>query len=150
MTVYRVIRKSDEVEVYRYGADAPIEWDAFPYADYDHEAVVEDPVSSPEDPPGAWHITKLAFRSRFTAAEKTALELAALHNASLAINHAANLLAAGVRAAMADQRDATYIDLKREDTRSGVQMLEQAGLIAAGRAAEILDARPAESELYRG
>ena len=34
---------------------------------------------------------------------------------------------------------ATFIDLARPDTRSGVQALEAGGVLAAGRAAEILD-----------
>ena len=47
--------------------------------------------------------------------------------------------AAGI-ATLADTAAATFIDLSRADTRAGVQMLETAGLLAAGRALEILDA----------
>lgn len=35
---------------------------------------------------------------------------------------------------------AKFIDLDRDDTRAGVQALEAAGVVGAGRAAEILDA----------
>lgn len=45
---------------------------------------------------------------------------------------------------------ATFIDLSRDDTRDGVLALEAAGLIATGRALEILDAYVEEEEKYRG
>lgn len=149
MPTYIVTRKSDGAEVYRYQADEPIEWTGWEFATHDHTLFVEAPIEQGL-PPEAWHITKLAFRNRFTPAEKTALELAALHNAALAVNHPSNLLAAGLRASMADQRDALHIDLQRADTRAGVQALESASLLAAGRAAVILDTLPTDEELFRG
>ena len=117
-----------------------LEWIELPYI---------TPVM-PEDTPPAQprHITKLAFRNRFTTQEKAALELAAVHNQNLAVDHASNLLAASLRASLADQRDATYIDLDRADTRAGVEGLEAAGLIGEGRAAEILDAAIEAAERY--
>lgn len=84
------------------------------------------------------HITKLAFRNRFTAAEKVALEIAALDNASAGM--AARQQAASLRAYMKDMETARFIDLDRTDTRGGVLQLEALGLLAAGRAAQILDA----------
>lgn len=74
-----------------------------------------------------FRITKLAFRNRFTAAEKTALYTAAKTNVDIQIY-------------LDDVNAATYIDLQRADTRASVQGLETAGLIAAGRALQILDA----------
>lgn len=82
-------------------------------------------------------ITRLAFRNRFTMAEKTALELASLD--SPAAPMAQRQQSATLRAYLADVAAANYIDLARADTRAGVQMLEQAGLIGAGRALQILD-----------
>lgn len=82
-------------------------------------------------------ITRLAFRNRFTMAEKTTLELASLD--SPAAPMAQRQQAATLRAYLADVAAANYIDLERADTRAGVQMLEQAGLIGAGRALQILD-----------
>ena len=83
-------------------------------------------------------ITRLAFRSRFTQPEKIALEMAALDDPAAAMP--ARQQAAALRAYLADVAAATFIDLQRPDTRAGVQMLEAAELLAAGRAAEILDA----------
>lgn len=92
-------------------------------------------------------VTKLAFRNRFTQAEKVTLELASLDNP--AADMATRQMAAGLRAVMKDQENATYIDLTRADTRAGVQQLEALGLLAAGRSAVILDGEVAESELWR-
>lgn len=86
----------------------------------------------------AGRITKLAFRNRFTTAEKVALEIAGLDNPSAPMP--ARAQAAALRANQADLSAATFVDLQRPDTRAGVQMLEAAGLLASGRALEILDA----------
>lgn len=104
----------------------------------------------PPPPPPKRHISKLAFRNRFTPAEKAGMELAAIHDHTQAIQSQANLRAANVRVQLADQRDAEYIDLNRVDLRAGVQGLEAGGLIAAGRAAQILDAEIQDHEIFRG
>ena len=82
-------------------------------------------------------ITRLAFRNRFTAAEKVALEIAQLDNPAAAMP--ARAQAAALRSSQADLAAATFVDLDRSDTRAGVQMLEAAGLLGAGRALVILD-----------
>jgi len=83
-------------------------------------------------------ITKLAFRNRFTKAEKAGIEFAAMDDPTAPI--AQRQQAAALRADLKDQEQATFIDLDDEDTRTGVLTLEAVGLIAAGRAVEILDA----------
>ncbi|GAD20968.1 hypothetical protein [Acidovorax sp. MR-S7] len=92
-----------------------------------------------------WQITRLAFRNRFTLPEKAGLELASVDDASAPMVQRQQ--AALLRAYLADVAAATFIDLKRPDTRAGVEQLEALGLLAAGRAAEILDApiRPEEA-----
>lgn len=95
----------------------------------------------------AWRITKLAFRNRFTMAEKVAMEIASLDDPGAAI--ALRQQAAAMRAQLADIASASYIDLKRPDTRGGVIALESAGLLATGRAAEILDSPVGEAERYK-
>ena len=94
-----------------------------------------------------WRITKLAFRNRFTMGEKVAMEIAALDNPAAPM--AQRQQAAALRANLSDTASATYIDLTRPDTRAGVQALEAAGLLAAGRAAEILDSPVVDSERYK-
>ena len=87
--------------------------------------------------PGS-HVTRLAFRNRFTAAEKVALEMASLDNPAGTL--AQRQQAAALRVYLADVASASFVDLSRPDTRAGVQSLEAAGLLAAGRALQILDA----------
>lgn len=100
-------------------------------------APVEVPVSYGS------RITKLAFRNRFTTAEKVAIELASIDNPNGTTQ--ARQLAASLRANQKDMEVATFIDLSRADTRAGVQALETAGLIGTGRATQILDT-PVTSE----
>lgn len=99
-------------------------------------------------PPPTRHITGLAFRNRFTFSEKVALELASADNPAAATN--VRQAAAALRAYLEDAKAATYIDLDRDDTRAGVTQLQTQGLIAPGRAAEILDAPVQQHEAYQG
>lgn len=83
------------------------------------------------------HITKLAFRNRFTTTEKITIEIACLDDPSAPMTQ--RQMAAALRSSQADINAASYIDLDRQDTRDGVLALEAAGLLAAGRALIILD-----------
>lgn len=83
-------------------------------------------------------ITRLAFRNRFTQPEKVMLELAALDDPTAPMPQRQQ--AAAIRALLADVAASVFVDLGRADTRAGVQSLEAAGLLAAGRALQILDA----------
>jgi len=85
----------------------------------------------------AGRITKLAFRDRFTMAEKVSMEIASLDNPGAAM--ALRQQAAALRVNLADTAAAVFIDLSHAATRSGVQALEAAGLLGVGRALEILD-----------
>lgn len=91
--------------------------------------------------PVARHITQLAFLSRFTDAEAVGIDLASL---------GATPQAAAMRRYQSKVSAASYIDLDRADTRDGVQALELLGLLAVGRASEILDSEVAPHEQYRG
>jgi hypothetical protein len=88
------------------------------------------------------YLSKLGFRNRFTPTEK------ALDNPSAGLP--ARMQSAGIRASLADQRDATYIDPTRPDTRQGVIDMEAAGLIGVGRALQILDAPILDDEMFKG
>ena len=99
-----------------------------------------------ELPPPPRHITVLAFRNRFTQSEKIAIEIAALDNPAAAMPQRAQ--SAALRANQLDVQAANYIDLDRTDTRAGVQALEAATILAAGRALEILDAPIAAHEEF--
>ncbi|WAE53231.1 hypothetical protein [Stutzerimonas frequens] len=90
-------------------------------------------------------ITRAAFRSRFTQAEKIAIELAGLDDPSAAME--ARSQAAAIRTYQKDVDAAEFIDLTDPATAGGVQALEAAGLLAEGRAADILTAPVQWSEL---
>lgn len=114
-----------------------------------HLGAVVAPDLVPDPPaPVFTRLTKLGFRSRFTAAEKTAIELASLDDPAAPM--AQRQQAAYSRVYLADVAAATYIDPQHVDTRSGVQALEAAGLIGAGRALQILDAPVQADEAYLG
>lgn len=91
-------------------------------------------------------ITRLAFRNRFTATEKGMLEMAGLDNPAASM--AQRQQSAALRVYMADLAASTFVDLRRADTRGGVQMLEALGLLGSGRAAAILDAPPQPHEIH--
>lgn len=85
-------------------------------------------------------ITRLAFLSRFTDEEAIALDLA---------SQGATVEAATLRRYLSKVNAATFIDLSREDTRAGVLALEPLGILAEGRALEILDAPIQDHEVPR-
>lgn len=100
-----------------------------------------DGVFTPPPPPPApapdYRITRLAFRNRFLPAEKILIDLASLDNPAAPMNQRQQQ--AAVRVHLADVTASTFIDLARGDTRAGVQQMEGLGLLAEGRALQILD-----------
>lgn len=110
---------------------APADFDLARLADYrfDGEALTLAPDT---------RITRLAFRNRFTQAEKVMLELAALDDPTAPMPQRQQ--AAAIRVYLADVAASTFVDLARADTRAGVQALKAGGLLAAGRVLAILDA----------
>ena len=84
------------------------------------------------------HITVLAFRNRFTTAEKIAIDLASLDNPTASSEQ--RQFSAMVRVFIKDLDVATFVDLDRNDTVVGVNTLETYGVIGSGRANTILTA----------
>ncbi|WP_156382523.1 hypothetical protein [Acidovorax sp. Leaf160] len=83
-------------------------------------------------------VSRKAFLSRFTDDEAVDIDLASI---------GATREAATVRRYLSKTNAAQHIDLADEETREGVQALEAVGLIAAGRALEILDSPIQPKEL---
>ena len=94
------------------------------------------PAPDPE-PAKPRHITRLAFLQRITMPEHVAIELASIHDPASPI--AQQIAAATLRKMLQLVNAANWIDLDRPDTRGMVLQIEQMGLLAAGRALEILD-----------
>lgn len=92
---------------------------------------------APPAPTYDWRISCLAFRNRFTQAEKVALYTARATNVAIDIY-------------LDDVQAATYIDLSRADTQATVNWLEAEGFLAAGRANVILTTVPTQSEAFTG
>ena len=124
MTTYLVTRKDTGQEVYRYSADAPIEWNGMEFATHDHTEYVEVTQYVPPVATGRT-MTRLEFLRRFTGAERVTLRTVAKTNA-------------GLEDYMALLDAAQDVNTGDADTIAGVQFLEAAGLIGAGRAGEIL------------
>lgn len=142
MTTYIVTLKATGAEVYRYGADAPVEWSGMEFATHDHAAIADAPVGvDPAPTPTQVRISRLAFLSRFTDTEAVGIDLA---------SQGATVQAASMRRYTNKVNAAEFIDLNRPDTRVGVQTLEAVGLIGAGRAAAILDTPPTDQEVWNG
>ena len=119
--------------------DAPADFDVTRLGEYRYEGGAL--VLAPDT-----RITRLAFRNRFTAAEKVALEMASLDNPAGTMEQRQQ--AAALRVYLADVASSSFVDLGRQDTRAGVQQLEAWGLLAAGRALQILDGPILVTEAY--
>ena len=126
-----VATATDDYEGPEAFMQAPADFDVARMNDYVYDGTS---LSLPPDT----RITCLAFRNRFTQAEKVMLELAALDDATAPM--AQRQQSAAIRVYLADVAATAFVDLARADTRAGVQSLEAAGLLAPGRALQILDA----------
>ena len=84
------------------------------------------------------NVSRKAFLSRFTDAEAIDIDLASM---------GATREAATVRRYLSKVNAAQHIDLADDETRTGVQALEAAGLLQPGRALAILDAPIEPKEL---
>mgnify|MGYP000873647756 CR=1 FL=1 len=126
MTTYQITRISDGVDVYRYAADAPIEWDGMGFATHTHTPIV---FETPAPAPGPRRLTKLAFIGRI-GNEFAGILTAAKTNVQV------ELFVRMLDWATPDP-DGTSVDLDDPRVVEALTALEAAGLIAAGRAQEI-------------
>ena len=101
------------------------------------EAQAFEPGPPPAEPTER-NISRKAFLSRFTDAEAINIDLASI---------GATREAATVRRYLSKVNAAQRIDLADDETRTGVQALEAAGLLQPGRALAILDAPIEPKEL---
>ena len=101
------------------------------------EAQAFEPGPPPAEPTER-NISRKAFLSRFTDAEAIDIDLASM---------GATREAATVRRYLSKVNAAQHIDLADNETRTGVQALEAAGLLQPGRALVILDAPIEPKEL---
>ncbi len=124
--IYIVTNKATGSEIYRYSADAPIEWSGMAFADFDHTPEPEAPGTVTDVVPNSYTWTKLEYLRRFTQDERIAIRTAAKQVPALEDYLQLMELATEVRS-------------DDPDVMGALQMLEAAGLIGAGRAQEILN-----------
>jgi len=137
MTTFVVTRKSDGHEVTRYAAMQPVEQlDALavPFADFDHAEFVE---GEPATPAIAIAWTKLAFERKFSDAEWAAAQ--AFNAGFESITQLSDEQKLKIRRGLNDYRIATEISSVDPGTVTLLSLYEAFGVIAAGRALEILN-----------
>lgn len=122
--IYVVTNKLTGAGVYRYEADAPVEWRGMEFATHAHTELVAEEVAT-QEPTSLGQISKLAYMERFSDAE-----LAAIYGAAK--------VSLAVEVWMEKFKLAEFIDLADPRTLAGLQALESNGLIGTGRALEVL------------
>lgn len=123
MTTFVVLRKSDGAEVYRYAGPVMVEWSGFEFATHDHTALVEAPVES-QPTLRVWD--QIDFMRRFTQTERITIRTLAKSNVE-------------VEDYMALLTTTPRVRNDDPDVVRGLNMLEAAGVLGIGRAAEILN-----------
>ena len=137
MASYKIFHKSDlSTAVYEYTADHIIEWDIFPFSIFEHVLFVPtiDPI--PQVYEGRRRLTKLEFRRLFTPTE---IELIDEFAATYTQKTLPAELVRKIRTGLADYQYSENISLDDEACINGTNLYEYLGLIAAGRAAEVLN-----------
>jgi len=122
--IFIVTNKATGSEIYRYQADAPIEWSGMGFDTHDHTLEPADDVIT-DVVPNSYTWSKLEYLRRFTQDERIAIRAAAKQVPQLDDYLELLALASEVRS-------------DDPDIVAALAMLEGAGLIAAGRAQEIL------------
>ena len=98
-----------------------------------------------DSPPGSTRITKFAFRNRFTAGEKVAIELASLDDPTAPIEQ--RQISAMLRVFIKDLENAQFVQLDRPDIQQGVMQLVALGILSTDRSNQILTTPPDDYEL---
>jgi bifunctional pyridoxal-dependent enzyme with beta-cystathionase and maltose regulon repressor activities len=115
------------------------------YIDWVNAGNTPTPYIPPVNTAVGTKVTVLAFRNRFTQAEKVTMDMASIDNPAGTMQQ--RQLAASLRVMATDLGVATFVDLARADLIVGVHSLETYGIIGAGRANTILTAPILDSEI---
>lgn len=129
MPTYIVTRKTDGAEIYHYQADAPVEWVGMEFSAHDHTEYTEPQEVIPAQS-GPRRLTKLQFIGRLGDDFDT---LFAASKTVLAVEKFMKMLDWATPDA-----DGTSVDLDDPRVVGALQAFEGVGLMAPGRAAEIL------------
>lgn len=124
MPEYVVEHRNTGEVVYAYSADEATDFADYPFSQYNHVLKKPELVA-----PQAREISGVAYLRRFSQAERIAIRAAAINSAVL--DDYLKLLDTTIA-------QGGIVNLDDPDTITAVNLLEQAGLIALGRAAEVL------------
>lgn len=122
---------------------------------FDNGSQVRELISAQPERPEFFSsaITQLAFRNRFTPAQRIAMDLASIDNPSGTQQERATQ--AAFRDMLAELNSSSYVQLDRADLLPKLQQLEAAGILGAGDAEAICTAvvgsveiTSAERQLY--
>ena len=134
MTIFAVIRKSDQTEIHRYAEVAPVEWQGMEFATHDHVEVPPEPTTTPTIIAKDWYINIGPFYDRFGS-----YKIPVLASVDPVI-----------QAIIKDSSVRKYLDLKgrRSELLQAIQIIQSKGFALNETA--ILDIQPNEQEVYRG
>lgn len=122
---YTVQNRASGAVVYAYTSDEAVDWPEFPFAEFNHIPQMDMPVVAPTR-----RVTKLEFVVRLGA---DYIPLLTASKQSVAIEAFMKMIDWAT-----PEQDGTSLDLNDTRIVGALTQLEQAGAIAAGRAAEIL------------
>lgn len=134
MPHYVVTRKADQVEVYRYAADAPVEWIGYEFTTHDHAPIPDEVDPPPVFVPSEWWLNVGPFFDRFGAYKVAILASSDLY----------------VQAIIKDASVRKYIDIvgRRSELLQAIGLIQSKGFQVS--AAAILDVKPTADEVFNG
>lgn len=139
MPDYAVIDKQTGKEVYRYHADAPIEWDGMEFTTHDHVGHATDLQDEPVLPKFAGRrlLTKLEFRGLFPEAAIKAIDRfeAQFEQASFLTDEQKDTIRTGFN----DYHAAENVNLDDPRWVTGLGLYVSLGMMTAAEVAEVLN-----------
>lgn len=137
MTTYTVTRKSDQQVIYRYASDTPVEWAGMGFDTHDHTPEQVTELVTDVTPRMERDLTKLLFRRLFTNEEQKAIDRfnATFESHPLLTDDQKD----DVRTGLENYRAAGSVSLNDPDTAAVLGLYTALGILAAGRAGEILN-----------
>ncbi len=137
MTTYTVTNKETGATVYRYASDAPVEWSGMGFDTHDHTPEQVTELVTDVTPRMERDLTKLLFRRLFTNEEQKAIDRFNFMFESHPLLTDAQK--DDVRTGLENYKAAGSVNLDDSDTAAVLGLYTALGILAAGRAQEILN-----------
>lgn len=137
MTTYRVYPKGSTVLAYEYSADAPVEWNEYPFASFDHVAQPAPPLPAGGMYGGRRKLTKLEWRKLLLASEEEAFDEIRANVETMTLPD--GVPRSKVRTYVHRYEEATLMDLDDSDQAAGFGLLVALGKMDPSRIQVILN-----------